>query len=61
MIRRAIRSNSGSPISPREVDVLGFLLGPTGSRAQQSAEGLVLDEDPDTIPEPVLYIPTGIP
>jgi len=44
-----------------QVDVLGYLLGPTGSRPQQSPEGLVAGDDPDAIPEPVLYIPTGIP
>jgi subtilisin len=43
------------------VDVRAYLLGPTGSRPQQFAEGLVVDDDPDAIPEPVLYIPIGAP
>jgi hypothetical protein len=36
--------------------VQAYLLG-AASRPQQSPEGLVIDDDPDAIPEPVLYIP----
>lgn len=42
-------------------DVRSYLLGSTGSRPQQSPEGLVVDDDPDAIPEPVLYIPISAP
>lgn len=42
-------------------DVRAYLLSPAASRSQRSPEGLVVDDDPDAIPEPVLYIPTGSP
>jgi hypothetical protein len=31
------------------------------SWAEQSPEGLVIDDDSDALPEPVLYIPPGVP
>jgi hypothetical protein len=38
-------------------DVLDYLQD-DGSRAQNTPEGLVTNDDPDGIPERVLYIPT---
>ncbi len=42
-------------------EIRAYLLGPNGSRPQQSPEGLIVDDDPDAIPEPVLHIPNSAP